>query len=265
MKQLVLNSDDFGLCHSVNLGVVKGFTEGLLTQASIMVPAPWFEEAASLALQHAIPLGIHLTITCEWDNYRWRPLTSGKSLVNQNGGSFNTIEEARKKSDSAELEAEFVAQIELAMARGLQPHHIDVHLGMANAEVFARVCRRFNLPAILPSWLVKDDPELAEVCYPVASCLWLEGQTQDDWAFANVPFEKKKSLLKRYLQGMPDGVHYNACHLSVPGDEIACLDRNHHYWAETIRTSDLALVCDPEVNDLVDGLGIVKSSVRSLA
>jgi predicted glycoside hydrolase/deacetylase ChbG (UPF0249 family) len=63
MKQLVLNSDDFGLCHSVNLGVVKGFTEGLLTQASIMVPAPWFEEAASLALQHAIPLGIHLTTT----------------------------------------------------------------------------------------------------------------------------------------------------------------------------------------------------------
>jgi predicted glycoside hydrolase/deacetylase ChbG (UPF0249 family) len=264
MKRLVLNSDDFGLCHSVNLGVVKGFTEGLLTQASIMAPAPWFEEAALLARQHDIPIGIHLTATCEWSRYRWRPLTGAKSLVDKNGDSFATIEELRKRADPAELEAEFVAQVERAQERDLRPQHIDVHMGMVNAEVFIRVCRRFKLPAILPDWIVAESPNLAPICYPFESCLWLKGQTQEEWAFSCLTLERKLHLFRRYLQEMPDGIHYNACHLSAASDELDSLAGGKDRWTE-VRVTDLELACDPKMKALVDELGIVKSSVRSLA
>jgi hypothetical protein len=264
MKQLILNSDDFGLCHSVNLGVVKGFTEGLLTQASMMVPTPWFEEAAALTLQYDIPVGIHLTATCEWSNYRWRPLTGGKSLTHRDGTCLTKIEEARKMIDPSELEDEFAAQVELALARNLRPQHLDVHMGMVNAEVFTKICRQFNLPAILPPWMLVDHPELVEVCYPFDSCLWLKGQTQRDWVFDCESLEKRGSLFQKYLQEMPEGVHYNACHVSVDSDEVASMDKNRmHLWSKSVRVADLKLVCDPRFNRLIKKLNIQMTSLRS--
>jgi predicted glycoside hydrolase/deacetylase ChbG (UPF0249 family) len=65
--QLAVQGDDFEMCHTVNTGTVQAFREGILTQASTMVPCPWFWEAADPAKRHRIPLGIHSTLTCEWD------------------------------------------------------------------------------------------------------------------------------------------------------------------------------------------------------
>src|SRR5205085_11919649 len=83
--KLVVQGDDFGMCHAVNEGTVEAFRNGVLTQASTMVPCPWFTEAADLAKQHGLPLGIHQTLTCERDYLRWRPLTDGPSLVRDDG------------------------------------------------------------------------------------------------------------------------------------------------------------------------------------
>ena len=79
--ELVVQGDDFGMCHAVNTGVAEAFTNGILSQASTMVACPWFDEAAALAAEHDIPLGVHLTLTCEWDYLRWPPLTGGPSLA----------------------------------------------------------------------------------------------------------------------------------------------------------------------------------------
>ena len=79
--RLIVQADDFGMCHAVNEGVVEAFLDGILTQATMMVPCPWFAEAADLAHRHGIPVGMHSTLTCEWDAMRWRPLTRGRSLA----------------------------------------------------------------------------------------------------------------------------------------------------------------------------------------
>src|SRR4051812_33805273 len=110
MKRLVINADDFGMCHAVNLGIVASVTTGVATQASIMAPCPWFDEAVALAKQHRIPIGVHLTATCEWPRYRWRPLTHGKSLVGPDGTFHATAAAAKSACDPGELELEYVAQ-----------------------------------------------------------------------------------------------------------------------------------------------------------
>ena len=79
--RLILQADDFGMCDAVNDGIVAAFRAGTLTQASVMVPCPRFEGAAALAREHAIPVGVHGTLTCEWDFLRWGPLTNGASLT----------------------------------------------------------------------------------------------------------------------------------------------------------------------------------------
>src|SRR5215470_15234762 len=79
--RLVVRGDDFGMCHAVNEGIVRAVTEGIVTTASTMAPCPWFEEAAKIAKEVGIPIGAHPTLTCEWDYFRWRPLTGGPSLA----------------------------------------------------------------------------------------------------------------------------------------------------------------------------------------
>src|SRR5437867_2488730 len=125
--KLVVQCDDFGMCHAGNLGAVRAFTEGILTQASVMVPCPWFREAARLAKEHAIPVGVHLTLTSEWDYLRWGPLTSGRSLVGADGRFPRTIDAVRETATVEEMTQEFAAQTELFVGEGLVPEYFDCH------------------------------------------------------------------------------------------------------------------------------------------
>ncbi len=267
MKKLILNSDDFGFCHSVNVGVVKGFTEGLLTQASLMVPTPWFEEACTLTKQHNIPVGVHLTATCDFDSYRWRPLTGARSLKNSDGSSFHTsIKDAQEYADPVDLEAEFSAQVELVLARGIRPQYLDAHMGMVNLQVFANTCRRFKLPGLIgPLKTREQEAVMRDLNYKFDSYLWLQEGGDQDWPFYSQPLETKIQLFEKYLQKMPEGVHYNACHLSVDSDEAASMDKNRdNPWTRQIRVTDLEVVCRPELKKLCEKLGIQKANVSEV-
>src|SRR5690242_18659714 len=101
--KLVIQSDDFGMCHSGNIGVVEAFRSGVLTQASVMVACPWFGEAARLAKEHSIPVGVHLMTTAEWEFFRWGPLTGGRTLVGADGRFPKTIEAVQKDADPSEI------------------------------------------------------------------------------------------------------------------------------------------------------------------
>src|SRR5688572_29591178 len=120
------------MSHSGNLGAVQAFREGILTQASVMVPCPWFGEAARWATEHAIPVGVHLTLTSEWEFYRWGPLTAGRSLVGEDGRLPKSIEAAGENGDPDEMFEEFVAQAELFQREGLETGYFDCHMGVAN-------------------------------------------------------------------------------------------------------------------------------------
>ena len=106
--KLVVQSDDFGMCHAVNTGTVAAFLDGIVTQTTMMAPCPWFDEAAALAHEHDIPVGVHLTLTCEWDHLRWRPMTSGGSLVGDDGTFLRTVEDAQAALDRDEAVAELL-------------------------------------------------------------------------------------------------------------------------------------------------------------
>ena len=83
--RLVVQGDDLGMCRAVNEGIALAHAEGILTQASVMAPTPWFAEGAAMARRQGLPVGLHVTLTCEWEYLRWGPLTPGPSLRGDDG------------------------------------------------------------------------------------------------------------------------------------------------------------------------------------
>ena len=128
-KYLIVNADDYGLCRSANEAVEELFETGKLKSSTVMLTARAAEDAVRFANSHPqYPVGVHLTMTSEWPNYRWKPLTDGKSLVDADGYMWRSSKDVAKNAKLDELEAEIRAQVDLAHAMGMHPSHLDNHM-----------------------------------------------------------------------------------------------------------------------------------------
>jgi predicted glycoside hydrolase/deacetylase ChbG (UPF0249 family) len=166
-KLIIVHADDLGMAHSVDLATIKAFQSGLVNSGSIMVPCPWLPEIAAYARDNPqADLGLHLTLTSEWTQLRWGPVSSKDrvgSLLDSNGYFRLTETEAAKYADPKEVEVELRAQIERAKSLGIVPTHLDSHMGTlyqnkALFDVFMRVAREQKLPVrVARSWFTRAD------------------------------------------------------------------------------------------------------------
>src|SRR5882724_6937644 len=155
-RLLIINADDFGMCHATNVAIFRALTEGVVCSATLMVPCAWASHAMHLLAENpAIPFGIHLTAIGDGVNYRWRPLTGRDkvpSLVDEMGYFYNSdrIHECLARAKLDELEVEFRAQIETVLAAKLKPTHLDWHSLRINRrpeifDVMFKLAREYGL------------------------------------------------------------------------------------------------------------------------
>ena len=159
-RVLILNADDFGMCHDQNEGVIRGLQEGMFTSSTILVTCPWFEEAAAFARNNPnADLGVHLTLTAEWDSYKWGPVLGRRavpSLVDERGYLWQTVAEVYEHAHLDQAEAELREQIEKVYAAGIDATHLDSHMGTLQLraeyhEIYARLADEYRLPIRLAS------------------------------------------------------------------------------------------------------------------
>jgi predicted glycoside hydrolase/deacetylase ChbG (UPF0249 family) len=153
--RLIVRVDDTGFCHAANMALKRILQEGICTSASVIVAAPWLDEAVEILRAHPeVSVGVHLTLNCEWKEYRWGPvLPRGEvpSLVDQYGKLFGTRAELMaNKPKTEEVAKELRAQIELALRKGLPISYLDYHMGAAMAtrefqEVVENLAREYQL------------------------------------------------------------------------------------------------------------------------
>ncbi|MFD0793045.1 ChbG/HpnK family deacetylase [Mucilaginibacter litoreus] len=136
LPRLMLRLDDIGMCHAVNMAMQKVADTRMPFSASVQFACPWYQEAVEILKKNPqISVGVHLTLTSEWKNYRWGPVTGREavpSLVDKNGYFPQSTEAfAKNEYKLAEVEKELSAQIERALASGLKITYIDPHMGIA--------------------------------------------------------------------------------------------------------------------------------------
>lgn len=160
-KLLIIHADDAGLSHSHNRATIKCLETGLVNSYSIMVPCPWHYEMVLFAKNNpGYDCGIHLTLTCEWKNYRFGPVlpvSEVPSLVDTDGHFFKTREELKANAKPEHVAKELNAQIQKAIAFGLAPTHLDVHMYSVGAhEDFFQIYKALGDTYKLPLMINKE-------------------------------------------------------------------------------------------------------------
>lgn len=131
-RYLIINGDDFGMCHGANEAIMNMYQDKVITSASIMVVCPWFEEAAMFLREHAaLDVGLHLTLTSEWQKYKWGPATREdvSSLLDSRGYFYNNCLEFEKNAKREHVVAEIQAQLQRAIEAGISLCNVDNHMG----------------------------------------------------------------------------------------------------------------------------------------
>ncbi len=260
-RLLIINADDFGMCHSTNEAIFRGLREGVVCSTTLMVPCPWASQAMHLLAENpAIPFGIHLTFIGDNVLYPWRPLTCRdkvSSLVNETGQFYSSerMDEFIAQAKLDELEVEFRAQIETVLSAKLKPTHLDWHsFRIAQKpeifDVMFRLAREYGL-----GLRVRERPLIEKVqaqSLPVNDYDFLDSYGLDT--------TNKSAIFARLLRELPTGLSEWAVHPGYGNSELQAIEPNS--WQ--VRQADLEFLTSPEAHQIIQHERIILLDYKPL-
>ena len=251
-KTVVIHADDLGMAHGGNIAFGELVRQGVCSSGSVMAPCPWFPEVAEMAAADpSLDIGVHLTVNSEKRPYRWRPLTrpsSAAGLTDADGYFWADVPSVRRHAHPDAVEAELRAQIDAALAAGIDVTHLDDHMGVVMlpefVELYARLGRDYGVPILLPADLARFHP--MSYAGPAATDRYDrvvgEARARGEPIFDRVmetPWDRTveaETAYRAMFADIPEGLTYLALHFNAPGDFEAIEPEFAH-----IRTEEYAL------------------------
>lgn len=237
-RALILHVDDLGMCRGGNRAFAELARRGLVTCSSVMLPCPFFEEVAALAAADPmLDIGVHLTLTSEWEHLRWRPLSTrspASGLIDADGFFWRDVASLRRHMVVEAAEAELRAQVERALAAGLRPTHCDAHMAAAMLPellgLHVRLAREHGMVPALPRAIrFAPDPTAyaAAVAALDADRLPLPDHFRGTLA---VPEDEAEAAYRALVLSLPPGVTHTALHCTADRAEMAAIAPAHAGW-----------------------------------
>jgi chitin disaccharide deacetylase len=250
-KLLIVHADDMGLSQATNSAVIQAFQKGGITSGSIMVPCPWFPEIAEFIRNNPqFDIGLHLTLTSEWDSYFFGGVSAASTipnLLNQKGYFYPSVEEFAKHANGAEVEKEIRAQIERALAFGIKPTHLDNHMGTILLspeyyQILLKIGHEYQLPVLIPADMIAGvSTQLLEMLSRdnvVVDHLFMINQ--------NSPAKQWGEPYLKFIESMQPGLNEIIVHLAIDNDETRAIMVNHPDFGSEWRQHELDFVLSPE-------------------
>lgn len=259
-RLLVIHADDFGGSHSINLAIINALEHGWVTSASILVPSPWFPEAAQWAKAHPdADLGIHLDLTSEWTTYRWGPVSPKDQVPSllDSEGYFPLLEtQVGKQAKIPEVQKELRAQIDRARAWGVHLSHLDTHMfAVAQTQqlfdTYKQLGHEYDLPVLLP----RTPPEPLPPGYVIPKDEALTDTVLQ--MTPGVPIDQWFDWYKKTLTPLKPGVYQLIVHLAYDDAEMRGATHNHPDWGAAWRQADLDMVSSPEFQQFLKDQGFI--------
>lgn len=264
-RLLIINADDFGMCHGENAATIEGLLSGSFSSSTIMVPCPWFDHAAEFARAHPqADLGVHITHNSEWSTYKWGPVSGSAvpSLIDQRGCLLASVESFYAQAQLDEVERETRAQIDKALAAGIDVTHLDSHMGTMQLEaryhdLYLRLASDYRLPVRMVSRRMLAHlgmPEIGEQADRLGILapdhFWVDGppspaETADYWT--------------RLLRDLLPGVTEIYIHAAIDTPEMRAITDS---WAQ--RQADFELFQSQATHRLLADCGVELIGYRQI-
>lgn len=257
--RLIVKGDDMGAGHGINVATIDAYKRGVMTTTNVIVPGPWFPEAARLlAGNPGLDVGVHLALTSEWDNVKWRPLTHAPSLVDADGYFFPTVQPrpgapaGRSIKESAwtigEAERELRAQLDLAKRHLPQATYTWNHMGFPSvspemAQLVSRLSREYGL-------LVPADLGVQSI-----------GRVYESKDTGAV----KAAKLAGKLETLGPGLWLHIDHAATDDAEMRAYGHPGYEWVAADRSAVLEAWTSPAVREVITRRGIILTSYRDLS
>ena len=273
-KVVIFHVDDSGMCHDANVGTKDALLNGVACSTSTMFPcaaAPEFME-----MWKANPtwdVGVHLTMTAEWKNYRWAPLAGKETvpgLVDKEGCMWHEVFQVAKSATPDEVEKEIRAQVDRCLGFGMKPTHLDSHMGTMfvpqYVEPYVKVGIELGIPVLMPGghmqYVGQNNPAASTLAGQVAQQLWDAGlPVIDDINTGDFPkgVANKTEQVCQFLREMKPGITYFIVHCTRPSALF-----EHISGSGGKRLAETEVMISPEVRKVVEEQGIILTSWREL-
>jgi chitin disaccharide deacetylase len=254
--QLLVRADDIGSFHAANVGCIESYQNGIARSVELMPVCAWFPEAVEMLNENpGYDVGIHLTLTSEWSNVKWRPLTQCPSLVDEDGYFFpmvwknqnfpagSSISESDWKLE--EIEQELRAQIELSLKHLPHISHLSTHMGFTSL-----------------------DPKIGELVDKLAQEYDLEVNTEGLQRFPgwgrDVPIDQRINKFCENLETLTPGKYLFVEHPAKDTDEMKNVGHKGYENVGTDRDWITRVLTSEKVKQTIQQKGIKLISYKDL-
>lgn len=261
-KLLILHADDLAVAHSVNTASLDALASGVVSSASIMVPTPWLTEVATWARAHPnADLGLHLTVTAEWETYRWgsvAPADKVPSLLDGDGTFPRETRVVSTRANVAEVERELRAQIDRAIAVGIRPTHVDSHMGtlFSTPELMAtymKVAREYKLPFLGQ----RGDPRSPLSAQDIVPDIVVAADVR-------VPRDRWAQFYLETIAKLKPGLTEMIVHLGHDDAELQAVMVNHEPYGATWRQKDYDVLRSAAFKQALKDNGVILVTWREI-
>jgi hypothetical protein len=257
-RLLIVNCDDLGSSHAANVAIEAALRRGLATSATLMVPCPWAFDAVQRC--QGLDIGVHLTLTCEYPGYRWRALTGAASLHDDQGFMPATADAVWAKADLAEVRAECRAQIDQALAWGVDVTHLDAHMGTMQVDPrFFEIYVDLGAEYRLPLRMAGENSE-RRLGFPARAMAAGRGLAFTDHFIAPPWGVTARGTFVERVQMLRAGVSEIFLHPVQDGPEL----RGYDLQAAGLRAADAEWVMEADLKALLTAYGVKTISFRPL-
>ncbi len=238
-RVVILHADDIGSSQGANAAYAELLDAGIISSAATMVPCPWFPAAAAFCRQHSaeprLDMGVHLTLNSEWDAYRWGPISTrdrASGLLDDEGYFPRREPAVQAQADLDAVELELRAQIDRALAAGIDVTHLDTHMLTLFHPRLLPIYLRLSQETGLPAFLLRPETaalrhwshrlEHVELLIQQARAAEAAGLPLCDHLVV-MPLDQHESRLavaQELLASAPPGLTYFLCHPAIDSPEL---------------------------------------------
>ena len=238
-RLVIIHTDDIGMCHASIQAYSELLEYGLISSGATMVPCSWFPMVASLCRKNPnADMGIHLTLTSEWDNYRWSPISThdpNSGLIDSEGYFFRSSEEAQDHGSVEAVGDELRYQIDRAISAGIHITHLDTHMNtVAHPKYvtsYIQLAIKHKLPFLFPRMdkfgfqALGLDQDTASIAASFVHTLEEQGIPLVDFVsglYLDQPINRLEQA-KKALDALPAGITHFIIHPSKDTPELRAI------------------------------------------